>query len=205
VIRGDTAGQAGALVKSKGVAMKADSRSLVLAAVVAVTTALLSGGPAAGDDPPPPVVLGPPPLVGDVDVSVWQLGTTNGAGSAGELGGRMTVYLIKRHPKARNVVAVCNIAPNPNRFRVHGTEGNASFKVSYRRHRRNVTSTIIAGSYWTRRLHQNECVRIRMKVVRTAAAHRGDRRRFTVRATPRHKIYGPDWIAVAAHADRAPS
>jgi hypothetical protein len=184
--------------------MRTRSQYLAAAAAAGILAIGAVVSPAVGDDPPP-VVLGPPPLAADIDLRVWQVGTDNGAGQASSVGGTMNVFLTKSRPVARNVVRVCNIAPNPNRVKVRGTASTRSFRVRYSRSGRNITGAVVTGRFRTRRLLEDECVKIRMKVTRTAAAARGDRRRLTVRGTPKHEIYGPDRISVVAHAQKPPT
>jgi hypothetical protein len=180
------------------------SRYLAAAAGLALAVTGSLAAPASGDDPPPPVVLGPPPQASDVDLVVWQVGTHKSAGTEASVGGKIDEYLRTSRPVGRNGVLICNIAPNANRVNVQGTASGRKFKVRYRWSGKNVTAAVVAGTFRTRRLLENECVRIRMRVTRLAAAGPGDKRRFTVTGTPRKVVFGPDWVAVVARAAKAP-
>jgi hypothetical protein len=126
-------------------------RSAVATFLALATAVLLTVQTASAGDPPP-VVLGPPPLVADVSVEIWQ--APDAAAYASHLSGGngvMRVYLTKAQPISRDVVRVCNVAPNPNRVKVEGTSGNRKFKVGYRRKGHNITHMVVAGTLRTRR------------------------------------------------------
>ena len=149
----------------------------VLLALASVSVALAP--PAGADDPGPTVILGPPPFAGP-DAMIRAGGSTTYVG-AGTRGGGRIEQTITQFGRAVSDVRIC--AHNTRgRMRVEGTAGGRNFRVKYRVAGRDVTRSVIAGSYRTPLLRDGACARRIRVVVRLKPWSVSDGRTFRIRA-----------------------
>jgi hypothetical protein len=159
-------------------------RSIALAALtlLAATTLLVPGAVASSvvpsDDPEPPV-LGPPPEYSGVDLAVRAWSATRLVGVGTNSTYSIVQSALHKHSRVRTVFRVCGRHADVGRVVLDGDRSGRRFHASYRTPSgKDVTDAIVRGRYRTKPLAQGECARIIMTVRRTAAAHRGDSRRF---------------------------
>ena len=155
-------------------------RRTVVAVLLALASLTLAPAlPAGADDPGPTVILGPPPFAGP-DAMIRADGSTTYVG-AGTRGGGRIEQTITQFERAVSDVRIC--AHNTHgRMRVEGTAGGHSFRVKYRVAGRDVTRSIVAGSYRTRLLRDGTCARRIHVVVRLKRWSVSDGRTIRIRA-----------------------
>lgn len=155
-------------------------RRSVAVVLLVLASLALAPPPAGADDPGPTVILGPAPFVGpDAMIRARQSSTYAGADSHGDA---RIEQSITRFQRAVSYVRIC-AGTTSGRMHVDGTGGGRSFRVTYRVGRHDVTHSVLAGSYRTRRLREGDCARV-IKVVarlRTGAVSNG--RTLQIRAT----------------------
>jgi hypothetical protein len=115
---------------------------------------------------------------------------------------RVTKLLNGPARKATFEVRVVNRGDATDRMEIRGTAGSGRFKVSYLAGGKDVTSDVVAGAYLTTALSPGESVLLVIKVSRTKAAHRGDRRTFELRAGSSHQQTAHDTVAAVVRIAR---
>jgi hypothetical protein len=154
-------------------------RSLIALLLALASMSVAPAPPAVADDPGPTVILGPPPFAGP-DAMIRADGSTTYAG-AGTRGGGRIEQTITQFERAVSDIRIC--AHNTHgRMRVEGTSGGRSFRVKYRVAGRDVTRSIVAGTYRTRQLQDGTCARRIHVVVRLKPWTASDGRIFRIRA-----------------------
>ncbi|MGY2876768.1 hypothetical protein ACVW00_003958 [Marmoricola sp. URHA0025 HA25] len=135
-------------------------RSLTVALLL-LASAAFAPVPMAGADDPPVVILGPAPFVGP-DVMIRADGSSAYVGADTNQQGRIE-QRITSSQRAVSYVRVCANTTH-GRMRVHGTGGGRTLRVRYRVGSRDVTRSVLAGSFRTASLRRSECAR-RIRVV----------------------------------------
>lgn len=92
-------------------------------------------------------------------------------------------------------VRLTNDGDAPDQMVVKGTPRSRKFAVSYRFGGKDVTAAVASGRFRTGALGSGASAVLVVKVTRTSAARRGDRRVFEVRATSAHSSTKRDTVA----------
>jgi hypothetical protein len=155
-------------------------RSVTVVLLMVASIAFAPPPMAGADDPGPTVVLGPPPFAGP-DAMIRADGSTAYVGADTNSQGRIE-QAVTRSRRAISYVRICAHTTH-GRMRVHGTGGSRSLAVKYRVGSRDVTRSVVAGSYRTRRLRSGECARQLRVVVRLEPGATSSGRTFRIRTT----------------------
>jgi hypothetical protein len=155
-------------------------RSLTAVLLVVASTAFAPVPTAGADDPGPTVILGPPPFIGP-DAMIRGAGSTEYAGADTNSPARIE-QSITQFERAVSYVRICANTTR-GRMRVDGSTGGRNFHVKYRVGSRDVTRSVIAGTYRTSRLHRADCARQVKVVVRLKLWATSNGRTFRIRAT----------------------
>jgi hypothetical protein len=173
-----------------------------LAVTVFATVAVLGvtglATSASADDPGPIVIVDPPPLRPGADLMVRPGDRSQGfVGEDSREPGQHIDQHITQWRHAAATVKACNIGPF-RRLRLHATGGGMNWKVHYFVRSHDVTQSVVAGRYHTRKLAGGECVRVQMTA--KLKLH-GDSyaRTFKVRAIPRSG--DRDVVSTTVHID----
>ncbi|GAA4756109.1 hypothetical protein GCM10023350_47050 [Nocardioides endophyticus] len=118
-----------------------------------------------------------------------------GAGRYGSSREQRTTARVVRARSATFSARLTNDGDSQDRLAVRGTSRSKRFAVTYRLGGRNVTSEIVSGTFRTASLAPGESVVLAIKITRTGASRRGDRRVFEVRATSSHPSLERDAVA----------
>lgn len=160
-------------------------RRLAIALFVALIALVGSVSTSSADDPPPPpiIIVDPPPIVPGADAMIRAADSREFIGEGIREPGQRIVQNITQFERAVSIVRVCRVG-STQRIRVHGTGGSVNWKVRYRVRDHNVTRSIVAGTYHTRRLSGGHCTRITVTArLKPDGASTG--RRFRIKAIPR--------------------
>jgi hypothetical protein len=155
-------------------------RSLTVVLVLLASMAFAPVPLAGADDPGPTVILGPPPFDGP-DAMIRADGSGEYAGADAPGHGRIE-QSITQFQRAVSYVRICANTTH-GRMRVDGTSGGRNFTVKYRVGSRDVTRSVVAGTYRTRYLHSVDCARRVKVVLRPKLGTTSNGRTFRIRAT----------------------
>jgi hypothetical protein len=155
-------------------------RSVTVVLLVVASVAFAPVPMAGADDPGPTVILGPAPFIGP-DTMIRADGSTAYAGADTKGEGRIE-QSITQFQRAVSYVRICANTTH-GRMRVHGTSGGRNFTVKYRVGSRDVTRSVVAGTYRTPRLRSVDCARQIKVVARLKIGATSKGRTFRISAT----------------------
>lgn len=96
---------------------------------------------------------------------------------------RVSTTIARRGGSAAARARFVNDGNVPERFLIKAARGSAKFRVTYHANGRNVTGRLVVGAYRTPVVEPGERWGLRIRVVRTALARKGDEALANVRAT----------------------